>query len=116
MGRLRSLRPKWWAFGIVVVSLTASVLYYDHWSRCNSKPLERSEALRNATVFLQSMSRDFELGDPPPLLVEEQYDSVREAWMFTFRNTACEVAIITDRCQGTEVGGMTEGCTHHRSR
>jgi hypothetical protein len=109
-----SLRPWMWVLGVVVV-LLAGMLYYDHWSRCSGKPYERADALRNATSFLQSLSRDFSLGDPPPSLVEEQYDSARATWMFTFRNATCTLDIITDRCKGTEVGGMTKGCTGRRA-
>ena len=112
----RSLRTSLWLGGIVVIVLLAGGLYYDHWLRCNGKPYERAEALRNANSFLQSLSQDFLLGDPLPSLAEEQYDSPQETWMFTFRNSTCTVDIITDRCQGTEVGGMSEGCTKHRAR
>jgi hypothetical protein len=114
----KSLRIGLWIGGVVfiAIALLAGSLYYDHRSRCNGKQYERAEALLDATSFLQSLSHDFLLGDPLPSLKEEQYDSPHETWTFTFRNATCTVDIITDRCQGTEVGGMSEGCTKHRAR
>ena len=109
-------RPKFWLSALAVVVIVAgATLIYDRWLRCHGKPLGRAEALQNATSQLRMLSQDFSLGSPSPSLAEEQYDSVRGTWMFTFRNTTCTVDIITDRCKGTEVGGMTKGCTEQRA-
>ena len=112
----KSLRVSVWVAGIVVLAILAGKLSYDQWARCSGKPYERAEALRDATSLLESLSKSFSLGDPLPSLKDEQYDSPRQTWMFTFRNATCTVDIISDRCKGTEVGGVSEGCTKHRPR
>lgn len=73
-------------------------------------PLTRAEALEHAGVVLQDLSRQHMTGGTLPLLSEQQYDPGTKTWVFTFRNDNCEIDIITDRLQGTEVGGMTKGC------
>lgn len=73
-------------------------------------PLTRAEALEHAGVVLQDLSRQHMTGGTLPVLSEEQYDPGTKTWVFTFRNDNCEIDIITDRLQGTEVGGMTKGC------
>jgi hypothetical protein len=93
----------------------AAFLFYQDWLNCHGKPLAREEALRDASSELQDLSRSFSLGNPPPSLSAEKYDDVRGEWMFTFSNLDCTVDIITDRCKGTEVGGMSKGCTKHRT-
>jgi hypothetical protein len=95
---------------LIVIALVAAVLFADHFRRCSGIPLSREEALRRAIVRLQYLSRHFELGDPPPALVEEQYDSKQQTWIFSFRSNTCEVEVIADRCHGTDIGGLSEGC------
>jgi hypothetical protein len=95
---------------LIVVASVAVVLFADHYSRCYGKPLSREEALRRASAQLQYFSQQRMTGGTVPALAEEQYDPTDKTWVFTFRNANCEVAIIADRCQGTEVGGMTKGC------
>ena len=95
---------------LIVIALVPAVLFADHFRRCSGMPLSREEALRRATVRLQHLSRHFELGNPLPALVEEQYDSKQQTWIFTFRSNTCEFDIIADRCHGTDIGGLSEGC------
>ena len=92
----------------------ASLLLVDYGSRCHGKPLSRQEALQRASVRLQYFSKDWVLGDPLPSLQEEQFEPKDGSWLFTFRNNTCEVSIITDRGKGTDVGGMSKGCTTHQ--
>lgn len=96
------------ALGSVLVAL---ILFGNYFARCHGKPLSRAEALERATKQLQYLSRDFALGNPAPALVDEQYDASQKTWNFTFRNSTCEVSVIADRCKGTDIGGMSAGCT-----
>ncbi len=99
---------------MVVVLSVAALLFADYWSRCHGQPLSREEALRRANTSMQYLSKDWVLGSPLPGLAAEEYDPKDGSWMFTFRNDTCEVDIITDRCNGTDVGGMSKGCTTHQ--
>jgi hypothetical protein len=90
--------------------LVAVILFGDYYARCHGKPLSRAEALERATKQLQYLSRDFALGSSTPALVDEQYDASQKTWNFTFRNSACEVSVIADRCKGTDIGGISAGC------
>jgi len=81
------------------------VLIGDYLFRCYGKPLSREEALQRASTQLQYLSRDINFGESLPPLVKERYDPKRKTWWFTFRNEVCEIDIITDRCEGTDVGG-----------
>ncbi|MFY9729416.1 MAG: hypothetical protein WAK24_02325 [Candidatus Acidiferrales bacterium] len=96
------------ALGSVLLAL---FLFKDYYARCHGKPLSRAEALERATEQLRYLSRDFALGNPAPTLVDEQYDASQKTWNFTFRNGTCEVSVIADRCKGTNIGGITAGCT-----
>jgi|SRR5580700_3523565 hypothetical protein len=107
-----------WAVGIVVgLILLAGIAYvqYKDWLNCHGKPLVREEALQDARSQLQDLSRSFSLGNPLPSLSAERYDDSRGEWMFTFSNGSCTVDIITDRCKGTDIGGVSKGCTKHRT-
>ena len=73
-------------------------------------PLTRAEAIGRAGALLQDLSQQHMTGSTLPVLSEEQYDPGTKTWVFIFRNDNCEIDIITDRLQGTEVGGMTKGC------
>jgi hypothetical protein len=98
----------------IVIVLIVVALFAEYWFRCHGKPLSREEGLHRAQVRLESLSKSWILGDPLPTLTGEQFDAKDGSWTFTFRNDTCEVDIITDRCKGTDVGGMSEGCTHPR--
>ena len=95
---------------LIVVAAVTAILFADHYSRCYGKPLSREEALQRASVQLQYLSRDFDLGDTLPVLTAGEYDPAKKTWILTFRNSTCEVSIIADRCEGTSIGGVTEGC------
>jgi hypothetical protein len=95
---------------LVLIALLAAVLLGDHLIRCYGKPLGREEALRRANAQLQFYHRTHELGDTLPALVEERYDREEKEWTFRFRSSTCTVDIIADRCHGTEIGGLSEGC------
>src|SRR5258708_98378 len=103
-----------WRLAAIAVLVLGALLFVDYWSRCHGKPLSREESLQRANVTLQHLSKDWVLGDPLPSLVEEQFEPKDGSWLFTFRNNTCEVSIITDRCNGTDVGGMSKGCTTHQ--
>ena len=90
---------------LVVVALLGDYLF-----RCRGKPLSRDEALQRATAKVQRFSQKFMVGETLPPLVEDRYDAEEKLWMFTFRNTTCEVIVVADRCHGTDIGG-TNGCT-----
>jgi hypothetical protein len=92
------------------------LLLVDYWSRCHGKPLSREEALGRANVQLQYLSHDWILGNPLPSLTSEQFDPSDGTWMFSFKNSVCEVDIIADRCKGTDIGGMSKGCTTHQPK
>ena len=95
----------------MVIALALAVFVADDLFRCHGKPLSREEALERANAKLQRFSKKFVTGDTLPALVEEQYDPQRKEWTFTFTNTTCSVAIIADRCHGTDIGGISKGCT-----
>lgn len=110
MPNLPKLTSKW-GIALIVLGLLAVAVLGDYVFRCYGRPLSREEALQRAHSQLQYLSNDFALGDPPPSLAGEQYDSEQKSWILTFRNATCEVSIITDRCHGTDIGGLSEGCT-----
>jgi hypothetical protein len=101
---------KLWGAAALGIVLFALILFGDYYARCHSKPLSRAEALERADKQLQYLSRDFVLGNSDSSLVDEQYDASERTWTFTFRNGACEVTVITDRCKGTDIGGISAGC------
>jgi hypothetical protein len=90
-----------------LVLIVTVVLIGDYLFRCYGKPLSREEALQRVTAQLKSLSHDLNFGESLPPLVKEQYDPGRKTWWFTFKNEVCEIDIITDRCEGTDVGGTT---------
>jgi hypothetical protein len=108
---MKGMRKRVWQVGLISVALIAAALFADYWFRCHGAPLRRAEALQRANTHLQYLSGDWDLGTPLPSLAEEQYDGKDGTWMFTFSNSVCTVDIITDRCHGTDVGGMSKGCT-----
>ena len=108
--RVRKVKNKWAVMALAVVALIAGTLVIDHLFRCYGPPLSREEALRRATAHLRYFSRQHMTGGTVPVLSEEQYDPAKKTWVFTFRNANCEIAMIADRCQGTEIGGMSKGC------
>ena len=111
---MMTTRKTIWRIAAITVLVLATLLVFDYWSRCHSKPLSREDALRRANVRLQHLSQEWVLGDTLPSLVEQQFEPKDGSWSFTFRNNTCEVSIITDRCNGTDVGGMSKGCTTHQ--
>jgi hypothetical protein len=98
----------------LAILVLGALLFADYWSRCHAAPLSREEALRS-NVRLQHLLQDWALGDSLPVLVEEQFEPKDGSWALTFRNRSCEVIIITDRRKGTDVGGMSKGCTIPRT-
>ncbi len=106
--RLRKL-SKSWVVVAAVVALIASALVVEYLYRCHGNPLSRGEALDRATAALQRNV----VTNPPMPLVEELFDSERKEWMFTFRNATCIVSVLADRCKGTDIGGISEGCKTH---
>src|SRR5579862_9201652 len=101
---------KLWGAAALTLVLFALILFGDHYARCHGKPLSRAEALERADKQLQYLSRDFALGNSAPSLVDEQYDASEKTWTFTFHSGACEITVITDRCKGTDIGGISAGC------
>jgi hypothetical protein len=100
---------------LIIAALVAAAILVDHYSRCYGRPLTREEAVRRANAQLQNLDKDFVLGAPLPVDVGEQYDPDKKTWIITFRGVNCELSIITDRCHGTDIGGMSEGCKERRS-
>jgi hypothetical protein len=99
-----------WRTAAILAALIAIILFGDYYLRCHGKPLSREEALQRASAQLKYLSRNVDLGNPSPALVEEQYDAPSKTWSLTFRNSSCEVSVIADRCHGTDIGGISEGC------
>jgi len=106
---LQSLSLKW-TIALIVIGLCAVGLLGDHFWRCRGVPLSREEALRRATAQLKYINRKDTLGPTLPTLAGEQYDPKQQTWIFTFRSGTCTVDIVADRCRGTDVGGLSEGC------
>src|SRR5258708_21200703 len=97
---------KLWKIGGVIAVLTIDH-FIERYIRCYVKPpLTREEALQRSTRYWKDLSKDFVLGGEFPTLSEERYDAERKEWAYTFSNSTCTVVVITDRCQGTEVGGI----------
>jgi hypothetical protein len=94
---------------VVVFSLTTEYVL-----RCWGKPLTREEAIERADRRLDVFSKRYIIGVPPPTLVAEQYETDTKAWIFTFQNSTCTVDIIADRCNGTDIGGVSAGCVPRR--
>jgi len=91
-------------------------LIADHVYRCHGEPLQREEAFERAAARLYSLSCWYDLKDAPAHIVGEQYEQDTKTWMFTFQNGDCTVSIIADRCQGTDVGGMSFGCVQRNRK
>jgi hypothetical protein len=104
------LSKKLWAIVVLGIVLVALLLFGDYYARCHGKPLSRADAVDRATKQVQYLSRDFALGDPGPVLVDEQYDASQKTWTLTFRSATCEVMVIADRCNGIDIGGVSAGC------
>jgi hypothetical protein len=96
------------AFGVSLLCVAAFVV--DYFVRCHGSPLSREEALGRATSKLQRFAKKFVVGDALPPLVHEEYDPQRKEWTFTFENRTYAIGIIVDRCHGTDIGGVSEGC------
>src|SRR5258706_14879474 len=109
---MRVLKSKQlWIIGGIIAVLTVEH-FVERYIRCYVKPpLTREEALQRSTRYWKDLSKDFVLGGEFPTLSEERYDAERKEWAFTFSNSTCTIVVITDRCHGTEVGGMSKGCT-----
>ena len=104
----------WKIFGavaVIAVAVIAVALFaiHDHEVRCHGKPLTREEAIERATYKIQRFSVKFDTGNAPPRLVEENYDAEQKTWIFKYHTDACDVYVVADRCEGTEIGGET-GC------
>lgn len=99
-----------WRKTLIIIGLGAASLFVSHFWRCSGIPLSREEALRRATTQLNYLNRKHTLGETLPVLVEEQYDRKQQTWTFTFRSGACTVEILADRCHGTDLGGVSQGC------
>jgi hypothetical protein len=96
---------------LVIIALVFAVFLVDYLFRCHGRPLSREEAFERANAKLLRFSKKFVVGDSLSKLNEEQYDPQRKEWMFTFENSTCSVIIIADRCNGTDIGGISKGCT-----
>jgi hypothetical protein len=107
---LQKMTKKWWIISLLVVGLAAGVLFADRYYRCHGAPLSRDEAVNRARAQLNFLSHDYDLGKSLPVLKSEQYDARTRSWTITFRSESCEVMVITDRCHGTDIGGLSEGC------
>jgi hypothetical protein len=94
-----------------VTALIVFVFLADYLFRCHGRALSRQEALERADAKLKRFSKKYVVGDTLPRLVEEQYDPERKEWMFTFENSTCSIIIVADRCNGTDIGGVSKGCT-----
>jgi hypothetical protein len=95
----------------LLLGLATAVVMTQAYYRCHGKPLSHEEAVARAEMLLQQFSKQHNVGETLPLLVEENYDEQRRSWMFRYRNSVCELVIYADRCHGTEVGGLNQGCT-----
>lgn len=95
----------------MVIALVFVIFGADYLFRCHGQPLSREEALERANAKLQRFSKKFVTGNTLPTLIGDQYDPQRKEWTFTFKNPTCTVGIIADRCHGTDIGGLSEGCT-----
>jgi hypothetical protein len=98
-----------WRIVLAIVGLAVVVLFAGYFWRCRV-PLSPQEAISRATMKLEYLNRNHAFGDSLPALVDEKYDSKQKTWMFTFRNGACTVEILVDRCHGTNVGGVSQAC------
>src|SRR5438270_11359636 len=111
---MKGMRKRVWQVGLISAVLIAAALFADYWFRCHGAPLSRADALQRANTRLQYLSGDWDLVTPLPSLAEEQYDAEDGTWMFTFSNSVCAVGIITERCHGTDVGGVSKRRTRPR--
>src|SRR5438445_3822774 len=107
---MRKLKRKWVIAFAVVGLIIAVILLSDHLYRRYGPALSREEALERANAQLQYLFRDHLTGGTMPVLAEEQYDPATKTWILTFRNSNCEVSIIADRYEGTDIGGVSKGC------
>ena len=77
---------------------------------CGDPTLSKQEAVSRATEYVDRMGRDYMLFSEKPRLVEDQFDKDKKWWSLTFESGECKIIIITDRCGGTEVGGLNAAC------
>ena len=94
---------------LALAVLAVAFFVREHRVRCHGQPLTREEAMERATSKIQRFSLKFDTGKTPPRLVAETYDANQKIWSFTFHTDACDVIVLADRCEGTDIGGTT-GC------
>jgi hypothetical protein len=97
--------------GLTLAFVVIAIAFFVRESRirCHGQPLTREEAVERATSKIQRFSLKFDIGKTPPRLVAETYDANKKMWNFTFHTDACDVIVLADRCEGTDIGGTT-GC------
>jgi hypothetical protein len=106
---MQAKTKKYLVVGVAAGVLLTVALTIDYLVRCRGEPLTREEALLRATSKLSRFSKSFNVGSALPALVHEQYESDIKTWTFTYANPTCTVAIVADKCRGTDIGG-TDGC------
>jgi hypothetical protein len=99
-----------WKVLIAIVTLVVALFVADYVVKCHGKPLTRVEAFQRASSRIQRFSLKYNIGNTPPRLAEESFDADQKTWTFTFHTDACDVFVIADRCEGTDIGGISGAC------
>lgn len=102
-----------WKMGAAAVLVGAATWGVEHGLRCYGAPWERDEALRRAREALGYLSEDYSV-EKGAALIDEKYDRELHSWSFLFRSNSCDVSVFADRCNGTDIGGMSRGCPSRR--
>ena len=76
---------------------------------CGNPELSRDEALASANQYVDQM-RQYTAFPETPRVTEGVFDTDAKSWSFTFESGECKIVIITDRCDGADVGGITPSC------
>jgi hypothetical protein len=108
------LRKNFFRIALSVAAVGMLTFTAEHAYRCWGEPLTREEAIKRAKTRLDVFSKRYIVGIPPPTLVAEQYETGTKTWIFTFQNSTCAIDIIADKCNGTDIGGVSAGCVPRR--
>jgi hypothetical protein len=77
---------------------------------CDRPALQRDEAFRQATMYLDQMAQHYDFGKTGPVLAKEDLDPDTKLWTFEFRANDCVILIATDACDGADVSGVNAAC------
>ena len=91
---------------LIIAAVIAIAATGDYVHRCMAPPLSREEASERALARLEKFKKSFGVREVFTL-TESSFDKQSSAWIFSFTSKDCTVMIVTDRCHGDDIGGLT---------